>query len=198
MPPAAENDRTDPELVRLARRGDAQAFHDLIDRHSGWLFRVAIAMVGSREDAEDLIQEVFLAASRGMARFEERSSVKTWLRSILLNHVSKLYRSRKVRRHWSLDDERGEAVRAEMEASIPNPAAATESKADVQAMLQALSDEHREVIVLREIDGLSYEEMAKLLRLPRGTVESRLHRARQQLKEKFAGYLEGTDVENDG
>jgi RNA polymerase sigma-70 factor (ECF subfamily) len=57
-------------------------------------------------------------------------------------------------------------------------------------MLQSLSDEHREVIVLREIDGLSYEEMARLLRVPRGTIESRLHRARQQLKEKFAGYLD--------
>src|SRR4051812_4580942 len=173
MPPA-EHERTDLDLVRLARRGDGSAFNDLIDRHAGWLFRVALSMVGSREDAEDLLQEVFLAASRGMARFEERSSVKTWLRSILLNHVSKLYRSRKVRKHWSLDDERGEAARAGLEAGAATPAAATESKVDVQAMLQTLSEEHREVIVLREIDGLSYEEMAKLLGVPRGTGESRL------------------------
>ena len=191
MPGSESDQRTDVELVRLARRGDAGAFHDLIDRHAGWLFRVAVSMVGSREDAEDLMQEVFLAASRGIAKFEERSSVKTWLRSILLNHVSKLYRSRRVRRHWSLDDERGEMVRSDLEAGAATPAAAIESKVDVQSMLQALSEEHREVIVLREIDGLSYEEMAKLLGVPRGTVESRLHRARQQLKEKFAGYLDG-------
>jgi RNA polymerase sigma-70 factor (ECF subfamily) len=189
MPPA-EHERTDLDLVRLARRGDGSAFHDLIDRHAGWLFRVAVSMVGSREDAEDLLQEVFLAASRGLSRFEERSSVKTWLRSILLNHVSKLYRSRKVRKHWSLDDERGESARAQLEIGAATPAAATESKIDVQAMLQTLSEEHREVIILREIDGLSYEEMAKLLGVPRGTVESRLHRARQQLKDKFAGYLD--------
>jgi RNA polymerase sigma-70 factor (ECF subfamily) len=196
-PVAGDNERTDPELMRLARRGDAQAFHDLIDRHAGWLFRVAVSMVSSREDAEDLVQDTFLAASQGMTRFQERSSVKTWLRGILLNHVSKLYRSRKVRRHLSLDDntrgtdESGGSGRSmEVESEDPNPAAATESKADVQAMLQTLSDEHREVIVLREIEGLSYEEMARLLGVPRGTVESRLHRARQQLKEKFAGYLD--------
>lgn len=192
MAPGDSEDRekTDPELVRQARRGDGQAFHALIDRHAPWLFRVAVSMVGSREDAEDLLQEVFLAASNGINRFEERSSVKTWLRGILLNHVSKLYRSRKVRRHWSLDDQRGQAVQAELETGAATPADAVQSRADVQSMLQALSDEHREVIVLREIDGLSYEEMAKLLGVPRGTVESRLHRARQQLKEKFAGYLD--------
>lgn len=192
MPPADEKDsRTDPELVRLARRGDDSAFGALIDRHAGWLFRVAVSMVGSQEDAEDLLQETFLAASRGLARFEERSSVKTWLRSILLNHVSKLYRSRKVRRHWSLDDDRGATIRAEVETEAATPAATVESRTDVQAMLETLSEEHRQVIVLREIDGLSYEEMAKLLGVPRGTVESRLHRARQQLKERFAGYLDG-------
>lgn len=190
MAPGDDLELTDPELVRRARRGDPQAFHALIDRHAPWLFRVAISMVGSREDAEDLLQEVFLAASNGIGRFEERSSVKTWLRGILLNHVSKLYRSRKVRRHWSLDDERGEAVRSELETGSPTPAASAEGRADVQAMLQSLSDEHREVIVLREIEGLSYEEMAKLLGVPRGTIESRLHRARQQLKDKFAGYLD--------
>jgi RNA polymerase sigma-70 factor (ECF subfamily) len=190
MAPGDDLEKTDPELVRLARGGDPQAFHALIDRHAPWLFRVALSMVGSREDAEDLLQEVFLAASNGIARFEHRSSVKTWLRSILLNHVSKLYRSRKVRRHWSLDDQRGEAVRSELETPAATPADAVQSRADVQSMLQSLSDEHREVIVLREIDGLSYEEMARLLGVPRGTIESRLHRARQQLKEKFAGYLD--------
>ena len=188
--------QTDLDLLRLARRGDHQAFHALIDRHAPWLFRVAVSMVGSREDAEDLLQEVFLAASSGLSRFQERSSVKTWLRSILLNHVSKLYRSRKVRRTISLDDDRGAtvggepAIRANLEADSPTPAATVESRADVQAMLRALSEEHRQIIVLREIEGLSYEEMATLLGVPRGTIESRLHRARQQLKEKFAGYLD--------
>jgi RNA polymerase sigma-70 factor (ECF subfamily) len=182
--------QTDLDLVRLARRGDGQAFHALIDRHAPWLFRVAISMVGSREDAEDLLQEVFLAANSGINRFEERSSVKTWLRSILLNHVSKLYRSRKVRRALSLDDERGESARSDLQSDAPTPAATVESRADVQSMLQALSDEHREVIVLREIEGLTYEEMATLLKLPRGTIESRLHRARQQLKDKFSGYFD--------
>jgi RNA polymerase sigma-70 factor, ECF subfamily len=194
MTPGELDQPTDLDLVRQARRGDPQAMHVLIDRHAPWLFRVAVSMVGSHEDAEDLLQEVFLAASGSVGRFEGRSSVKTWLRSILLNHVSKLYRSRKIRRTISLDDDRagsaGESARADMESTAPNPAVSAESRADVQAMLQTLSDEHRQIIVLREIEGLSYEEMAKLLGVPRGTIESRLHRARQQLKEKFAGYLE--------
>ena len=186
--PESQPQPADLDLLRLARRGDSQAFHTLVDRHAPWLFRVAISMVGSREDAEDLLQEVFLAASTGINRFQERSSVKTWLRSILLNHVSKLYRSRKLRRTLSLDDDHHHAGRdtplhKDLPSRDPSPAAAVESRADVHAMLQTLSDEHRQIIVLREIDGLSYEEMAALLGVPRGTIESRLHRARQQLKE---------------
>jgi RNA polymerase sigma-70 factor (ECF subfamily) len=185
-------DISDLDLLRAARRGDDRSFGRLVDRHAPWLYRVAMSMVSSPEDAEDLLQETFLAASRGLSGFQERSSVKTWLRSILLNHVSKLYRSRKLRRHWSLDDSRpgiGLDPAEQTRLQSTSPASAIESKADVQAMLNTLSEEHRQVIVLREIEGLSYEEIATLLAVPRGTVESRLHRARQQLKEKFAGYL---------
>jgi RNA polymerase sigma-70 factor (ECF subfamily) len=156
-------------------------------------------MVTSREDAEDLVQETFLAASRGLATFEHRSSVQTWLRRILLNHVSKLYRSRKLRRHLSLDDANSAAVDPGNQPGLQtgSPAGAVEGKLDVEAMLDTLSPEHREVIVLREIEGLAYEEIAALLKVPRGTVESRLHRARQQLKDKFAGYLQDRPAEED-
>lgn len=199
MAPPDSAQPNDPELVHRARRGDHNAFHDLVDRHSPWIYRLAVSMVTSREDAEDLVQETFLAASRGLATFEHRSSVQTWLRRILLNHVSKLYRSRKLRRHLSLDDANSAAVDPGNQPGLQtgSPAGAVEGKLDVEAMLDTLSPEHREVIVLREIEGLAYEEIAALLKVPRGTVESRLHRARQQLKDKFAGYLQDRPAEED-
>ena len=76
-------------------------------------------------------------------------------------------------------------------APTPDVADDVERRADVQAMLASLSDDHRQVLVLRELDGLSYDEIAAVLNVPRGTVESRIFRARQQIKEKFAGYLDG-------
>lgn len=198
-----DDERTgDAELVRRARRGDERAFHELVDRHAAWLYRAAVALVGSREDAEDLVQETLVAASKGLATFEHRSSVQTWLRRILLNHVSKLYRWRKVRRNQvSIDgpamagESGGDPAAGHPALRASSPAGQVESRLDVEAMLATLSAEHREVIVLREIEGLAYEEIAALLHVPRGTVESRLHRARQHLKERYAGYLTGGPAE---
>ncbi|HWB54504.1 MAG TPA: sigma-70 family RNA polymerase sigma factor, partial [Tepidisphaeraceae bacterium] len=122
-----------------------------------------------------------LGAYRHIEKFEGRSSVKTWLTKILVRQVARSHRSRKHRRHMSLGD---------MDIEKPDGVPRTQKEMDVHQMLSVLSDEHRQVMVLREIEGLSYEEIADVLDVPRGTVESRLHRARQNLKERFAKYLE--------
>ena len=107
---------------------------------------------------------------------------------ILLNHASKFRRSRKVRRTDPLPEQLGPRSGDEKYAAA-SPAAAVQSRIDVGEMLKTLSAEHREVIVLRELQQMSYDEIAEALRIPRGTVESRLHRARQELKRRYEGYL---------
>jgi RNA polymerase sigma-70 factor (ECF subfamily) len=184
--------RSDAELVQQIRNGDELAFKELVNRHSDYLYGLAYSQMGNAADAEDVLQETLLGAFRRFEAFEGRSAVKTWLVRILLNHASKLQRSRRVRRAMSLPDELGPKDGAGDRLNPSSPAAIVEGKADLDLMLQVLSEEHRQVIVLRELQQMSYDEIAQTLKIPRGTVESRLHRARHELKRRFAGYLEGT------
>ena len=179
---------TDAELVRRIRAGDQAAFRELVSRHSDGLYRLAYSQLGSSADAEDVLQETLLGAFRRISAFEGRSSVKTWLIRILLNHASKFRRSRKLRRVATLPEEVGPGDYSPGLA-YASPATAVESRLDLNAMLSELSPEHRTMIVLRELDRMSYDQIAESLQIPRGTVESRLHRARQEMKRRFAGYL---------
>lgn len=192
-PPGLETslvERRSPEadelqLLRRAGAGDAKAFHDLVDRHADRLFRLAFSLVGQAADAEDVVQETFAGAFRGIDAFEGRSSVGTWLTRILVTQAAKLRRDRK-RPMQPLDSIEG---KASGQASGQGGVAAAERRMDLQAALALLSPEHRQILVLREFEQLSYEEMAEILGVPRGTVESRLHRARGELREKLKAYL---------
>lgn len=181
---------SDDELVRRIRSGDEAAFQELVGRYADGLYALACSVLGNAADAEDVLQETLLGAFRRIGAFEGRSSVKTWLVRILLNHVSKLRRSRRVRQALSLQ-EQATSESADGRLATASPASAVESRVDLAAMLQELSPEHREILVLRELQQMSYDEMAQALHVPRGTVESRLHRARQEMKRRFAGYLTG-------
>jgi len=164
------------EFLRRLRSNDQAAFHELVDQFSQQLFRVAYSIGGNAADAEDVVQETFTAAFAGIGRFRGESSLKTWLMQILVRQSARLQRSRGRRLTIGIE---------KSDEPVHDPASATESRLDVIEMLQKLSPEHREVIVLRELQSMSYEEMAETLKIPRGTVESRLHRARQELREKF-------------
>lgn len=180
------DDRTDDEtLLRQLRTGDPKALDALLSTHGERMFALAYSLLGRRpehrSDAEDVVQESLLGALRGAARFEGRSSLTTWLSRIVANQVAALRRYKRVRRADTLDGE-----------DSPQPTGARvdpDAKLDVERLLAALSPEHREVIVLRELQGFSYDEIAETLGVPRGTVESRLFRARQVLKDKFPEYL---------
>jgi RNA polymerase sigma-70 factor, ECF subfamily len=170
----------DADLLHRVANGDGAAFHKLVDRHADRLYRVAISLVGNVADAEDVLQEALAGAFRGAGKFEGRSSVKSWLTRILVTQAAKFWRSRKGKRDRPIEiDVPGES----------GGAASVDAKLDLQACLQQLSEEHRQVLVLREIDGLGYEEIAQVLSLPRGTIESRLFRARAELKKKLKSYL---------
>jgi RNA polymerase sigma-70 factor (ECF subfamily) len=175
-------------LVRSAVAGDDGAFHALIDRHASALFRSALALSRNRADAEDLLQETLVAAYRGLRGFEGRASVRTWLLRILSRKAFKaLHRSRHVRATLSIDTLDSRQPTAVPVSGVVRQGAATavEQRLDVMQVLQSLSEPHRQILTLREIQGLSYDEIAEVLAVPRGTVESRLFRARAEFRERF-------------
>jgi RNA polymerase sigma-70 factor (ECF subfamily) len=184
---------TDLELAQAAGGGDEDAFHTLIDRHAPMLFRMAQSLTRNRADAEDLLQETFVGAYRGLKNFVGRSSVKTWLVQILTRQAAKAWhKSRHSRATRSIDTSGGPGDEGERQNGLDDPAlssathtTAVDRRLDVMAVLKTLSDPHREVLVLREIRGLSYEEIAQVLDVPRGTVESRLSRARAEFRDKL-------------
>ena len=174
----------DTELLAQIGRGDQDAFGALLDRHGRYLFGVAHAMTGNAADAEDVVQETLVGALNSSGRFRGESSVRTWLVRILVNQVRMWRRTRKSRGL----DERVPVTGSLASASAPVESG-VEAKLDLTQMLAQLSEEHRQVIVLRELQGMSYDEMARALEIPRGTVESRLFRAREELRKRFKGYL---------
>lgn len=180
---ASSNQPDDLQLLRRAASGSEPAFHDLVDRHAERLFRLATTLVGNSSDAEDVLQEALAGAYRGLDRFEGRSSVKTWLTRILVTQAAK----------WRRDRRRASEVMPPAapheEPVVPGGASSVDHRIDLHAALAKLSPEHREVLTLREFEGMAYEEIAEALGVPRGTVESRLHRARAELREKLKAYL---------
>ena len=171
----------DSELLKQIGRGDHAAFRALLERHGNYLFGVAHALADrNAADAEDLVQETLFAAVEAADTFRSESSVRTWLVRILVNRAAMSRRS-KSRRERHTDA----AAAGQRPARPPTE---SDAKLDLSAMLETLSVEHRQIIVLRELEGLSYEEMATALGVPRGTVESRLHRAREELRKRFKGY----------
>jgi RNA polymerase sigma-70 factor (ECF subfamily) len=153
----------------------------LIDRHASYLYGVARSLTPDDHEADDLVQETFVASLT--AKFRAESSVRTWLVAILVNRSAMRRRSSR-RMTIGLPDD----------TTPPAPATSEPIKSDatldLAQMLETLSPEHREVLVLRELQGMTYQEIALTLSIPRGTVESRLHRAREQLKRRFEGYLD--------
>jgi RNA polymerase sigma-70 factor (ECF subfamily) len=173
----------DDELAAQAAEGNLDAFGSLFTRYARDVYRLALSLGHRRADAEDLMQDTFLAALEGMGRFEGRSSVRTWLGAILVRQASRRRRYHRLRATEVLEE--GDAT------VTVAPGTRNEQRLDVQAMLDTLSSEHRTVLVLRELQGMSYDEIADALSIPRGTVESRLFRARNMLRERFQEYQTG-------
>lgn len=177
-------------LVEQCRRGDAQAFARLVALHEGMVYNLAVRLLGDPEEARDLSQEVFLQVYRTLGRFEGRSSLKTWIYRIVVNHSHnrhRWWRRRRKDRALALDDMTpgDEARMSEAGAPQDGPHEQLERReraARVQAALSTLSFEHKAILLLREVEELSCEEMAETLRLPVGTVKSRLARAREALR----------------
>jgi RNA polymerase sigma-70 factor (ECF subfamily) len=182
---------SDSELAQAAARGDDRAFHALVDRHAGDMFRLALSLSGGRADAEDICQEAFIGAYRGVRKFDGRSSFKTWLTRILLRQAAKIWKKNKRRNAISIDaawdaDSEGESTFSPLEPKAP--AVDADANLDLVQMIAKLGPDHRQIVILREMHGMSYEEISQALNIPRGTVESRLYRARGELRKLLKDY----------
>jgi len=176
---------TDVELVQAARAGDPAAFHALVDRYAHSLFALAVSLSDNTADAEDLVQETFTGAFRGLGGFQGRASVKTWLSRILVRQAARHLRYARRRKATFIPLE----ATSESSLGVASSHPGADTRMDVMAAIRSLSPEHQGVIVLRELEGLSYDEMAEVLQIPRGTVESRLFRARRALQEQLKEYF---------
>jgi RNA polymerase sigma-70 factor (ECF subfamily) len=179
--PRSESDET--ELIRKAKRGDREAFSVLIERYQRRVIGVAFAVVHNSEDALELAQETFVRAYENLDSFESRSSFSTWLYRIAANLAIDL--RRRERRHSVLRGEEAESEIDRLPSSIGDSFAEFsrgELNRRLRSALDELTPEHRAVILLREVEGLSYDEISDILRCPRGTVMSRLHYARNKLR----------------
>ena len=179
---------SDQELLQLSSDGDSHAFHVLVDRHAAELFRLAMSLSRNRAEAEDIVQETLLGAFRGMAKFDGRASVKTWLKRILVRQAARAWHKAKPSRQSASLDSLPADAPSTVAASIGSATTRVDSKIDVAALLKTLSPEYRQILVLREFEQLSYAEIAEMLDVPQGTVESRLHRARAEVRARLGSY----------
>lgn len=199
------------ELEKRAKEGDQQAFAQLVEEHQKRVYNLALRMVKNPADAEEVVQEAFVNAWRGLACFKGESSFATWMHRLTTNACIDFLRREKNRRQMDqrpLEDE-NTGGQLDVPDQSPTPQQRLERRERVQMLREALrqlSEEHRQVLELRAMDGLSYEEIGQLLDLPPGTVKSRLARGRLALKKllvqtgNFSEFLPSieTDTEKGG
>lgn len=182
----------DARLIEESICGDTTAFGRLVQRYQDRLFNTVVHVAGSREEAEDVVQEAFVQAFLKLVSFHGDSAFYTWLYRIAFNVA--VSRRRRKRAEVSLDAQRAEAgVEAADDAEAIDERLLRQERAElVHAALNTLSEEHRAILVLRELEGFEYEQISEVLDLPTGTVRSRLHRARSQLREQLKTLLAET------
>lgn len=185
---ATEQVETDEELVRRTASGDRRAFEQLVARHEAPLYRFAVRSCGGEREAEDALQDGLLAAWRGATTFRGDASAKTWLYQVVVNACHRRHR----RRAGEPQDPQPMEAAAAVAAGESGPdarVAAREVGRAIDAALAQLGEEAREVLLLRDVEGLSGDETAAALGLGLAAMKSRLHRARLELKERVEAAL---------
>jgi RNA polymerase sigma-70 factor (ECF subfamily) len=174
----------DGQLITAALAGESAAFGELVTKYQDRLYNTIARATGSAEDAQDVVQEAFVQAYLKLATFQRASTFFTWICRIALNQAAS--RRRRKRPQESLDQARELGGVEPAGGDLPTAALEQAERADqVQAALLCLTEEHRTILVLREIDGCDYHTIGELLNLPVGTVRSRLFRARLQMRDQL-------------
>jgi RNA polymerase sigma factor (sigma-70 family) len=185
----------DTELVRLSQQGDVRAFDELMQRYHSRIYALLYNMTSNREDAEDLIQEVFLKAYKALPKFKGQSSFYTWVYRIAVNRAINYVKKRKRRQALSLDDidlglERDEFLVEMSSRSTPfRDAKLTELQQKLNEALQTLSEKHRAVVIMHDIEGIQHNEIGEIIGCSAGTVRSRLFYARKQLQAQLSDLM---------
>jgi RNA polymerase sigma-70 factor (ECF subfamily) len=195
---AADEVTTDEELVEEAQRspsGDLRAFESLVVRHQSKVVANCRHLAGSPDDAEDLAQEVFVKAFFGLPRFEGRSKFRTWLHTLKVNHcLNFLKKARRGRATVDVDDpgiERNPQM--QVHPTAEQRLAASSDRQRIDRALDAMSDTLKIPLIMRDLDGLSYQEIADILGVGLSAVKMRIKRGREEFRSLFEG--EGTSPE---
>jgi len=184
-------------LIERCMANDKSAFRTLIDNYKSMVFSLAVRMLGDRDAAEDVAQDVFIRVYKALPAFEQRSSLKTWIYRITMNlamNYRSRWRSRKREKHVSIEHVpfNGKSLADRLPHGAKNPeqiAEHVELTEHIQEGLAKLPPVFKAAVILRDVDGLSYEEIAEILGIREGTVKSRINRGRDQLKSLLAPYL---------
>ncbi len=179
--------RDESQWVRRLQTGDRLAFEELLDAYETRVYRLALRFTGSIPEAEDTTQEIFVAIYSALPKFKAKSSLGTWIYRIAMNHCLEFRRKRKLD-SLPYDEELALAT-TDWRDDPAQSANRQELSAKVEAALRCLSPQHRDVIVLHELQGLTYQEVATMLNVPVGTVKSRLSNAFRKLRGLLSGYL---------
>jgi len=183
----------DSRLLERCRNGDTSAFETLFRKYHGYVYNVALGMLGNGEDASDVTQETFLRIHRGIARFRGDASLTTWLYRVTVNLcISEIRRRSRSRLQYFDDLAPGDEDRESSDLPSPEEAAESqEQRRTVQRILAALPPDYRAIMVLRHFQQLAYEEIAEVLQISLSQVKTRLFRARRMFKDRYQVFMGG-------
>ena len=179
------------QLIQLVREGDLSAWGELIRIHQDRLYNSIVRVVGHPDRARDVVQDAFIQAIENISRFDGKSQFFTWLYRIAFNRAMSMYRKHKSEVSLEVARENaGDETMADSQDQPEDRVLQSELVEEVHQAIEQLSAEHRAVIVLREIEGCEYEQIAEILEVSLGTIRSRLHRARSEMRRLLRGYFD--------
>jgi RNA polymerase sigma-70 factor (ECF subfamily) len=176
----------DQRLISECREGNTAAFGELVSRHQDRLFNSVLRLVKSAEDARDVVQEAFISAYQSLHSFKGDALFFTWLYRIAMNTAISLKRKQKPTLRIGGDGDEQTGIEPADSSALSRPGYAIEMAEEeriVHEALAKLSSEHRAVLVMKDMEGMKYEDMAEILGVPIGTIRSRLHRARLEMRD---------------
>jgi RNA polymerase sigma-70 factor (ECF subfamily) len=189
MPAAELRELPDRELVLRCQRSETRAFDELVARHQDRVYTAVTRFCGNAEDAADIVQRAFINAFRKIEEFKGDSAFSTWIYRIAFNQAISFRREnrRTAVSIYARDDEK--VAEPAVESNPTEKLEGEETKKKVQQALELLEEGDRQIILLKDLQGHSYDEIAGIMQIPKGTVRSRLHRARLELKSKLKPYI---------
>ena len=177
--------QADHDLIKRVQEGDMVAFNHIVDKYKDRLMNVIIRMIKSREETEDIVQETFVRVYQHRKSFDFRHCLSTWIYTIALNLARNELRKRKCFKFFDIFDMQGKEGEISVEMELP-----TNLPKAIEAALNTLPEKYKMAFVLRDIQELPYDEVAKIMNIPLGTVKSRVNRARSMLREKLRPRME--------